>query len=384
VRSINNRYYFDYNATSPLAESVKSWLSKGDFPFANPSSIHHSGKSARRAMNEAQNYFFSTFSLDPNVHDLFFHSGATEGIGNLIRGFFEKQPEAVFVYAATDHSCVYGHAKRLEKMGIEVIELDVDKNGVLNLNSLQSLKNISKPIFLNWTWVNNETGVVWPLDQAVQLKQSLKNCIVHVDAVQAPGKVSDWKNLSKELDAYTFSAHKFGSLKGVGFTFISPKVEACSIILGGGQQNGRRSGTENTYGVYSSMLALQELEALYDSAASEKNLKSILDQVKTSLANAGEVVALNSPYRNTNTIYMVFYGAKSDITSVAFDLAGVDVSTGSACSSGAIVPSRVLMAMGYDELQAKSAIRLSFAPNFTSAQAKEYADKISAIVKRFA
>tara|TARA_R110000868_G_scaffold61524_8_gene187051 strand:- start:5719 stop:6873 length:1155 start_codon:yes stop_codon:yes gene_type:complete len=383
VRSINNRYYFDYNATSPLAESVKSWLSKGDFPFANPSSIHHSGKTARRAMNDVQNYFFSTFSLDSNSHDLFFHSGATEGIGNLIRGFFEKNPSAIFVYASTDHSCVHGHAQRLIKMGVEVVELSVDKNGAVDLSQIDRFKNTDTSIFVNWTWVNNETGVVWPLEQALGLKKSLKNCVVHVDAVQAPGKIADWKQLSSELDAYTFSAHKFGSLKGVGFTFVSPNVDACSVILGGGQQNGRRSGTENTYGVYSSMLALKELEELYDCSKSAENLKVIMDQVSSTLANAGEVVAAKAIHRNTNTIYLVFYGAKSDITSVAFDLAGMDVSTGSACSSGAIVPSRVLMAMGYDELQAKSAIRLSFAPKFTKAQAKEYADKISAIVKRF-
>ena len=334
-------------------------------------------------MNDVQNYFYSTFNLDSKQHDLFFHSGATEGIGNLIRGYFDKNHESAFVYAATDHSCVFQHAKRLEKIGVEVIELQVDRNGSIAPGELDRLKKISKPIFLNWTWVNNETGVVWPLEDALQIKKELNHCTIHVDAVQAPGKVANWKNLLAQLDAYTFSCHKFGALKGVGFTFIAQDLNICSIVIGGGQQGGRRSGTENTYGVFSSMLALQELDSSYDSDESRSNLESIQADVKKALASAGEIVAAQAAHRNTNTLYLVFYGAKSDITSVAFDLAGMDVSTGSACSSGAIVPSRVLMAMGYDELQAKSAIRLSFAPKFTKAQAKEYGDKISSIVKRF-
>src|SRR5690606_2480346 len=129
VRSISNRYYFDYNATSPLAESVKNWLAKGDFPFANPASIHHSGKTARRLVNEVRDSLYKNFSLKDDQFDLFFHSGATEGIGNLIRGYFEEHPKATFVYFATDHSCVYQHGLYLAKKGIPVIELAVDQQG---------------------------------------------------------------------------------------------------------------------------------------------------------------------------------------------------------------------------------------------------------------
>lgn len=383
VRSINNRYYFDYNATSPLAESVKDWLAKGDFPFANPASIHHSGKTARRHLNEVREFLFSSFNLKESNFDLFFHSGATEGIGNLIRGYFERHEKASFVYIATDHSCVFEHGKYLASKGITVLELQVDQDGQILSESLEKLYNLKGPIFLNWTWVNNETGVVLPLQQVDAIKTRLTDCFVHVDSVQAPGKVSNWNQCHESLDAYTYSSHKFGSLKGVGFTFLRLSSDVAPVIVGGGQQGGRRSGTENSYGVYSIMLALKELIATYDSVRSEQSLSLIKESILSALADGGELVAAAAPFRNSNTLYVVFNHVKSDITSVAFDLAGIDVSTGSACSSGAIVPSRVLLRMGYDEIRAKSAIRFSFAPNITKTQAQEYAQKICEVVKRF-
>lgn len=383
MRSINNRYYFDYNATSPLAESVKSWLSKGDFPFANPVSIHHSGKNSRRQVNIVREYIYDLFQLSENEHDLYFHSGATEGIGNIIRGYFELNPDACFVYAATDHSCVYQHAERLRSLNIEVVELQVDHNGSLRSGEIEKLSSINKPILLNWTWVNNETGVVWPLSDALEIKNKLANCFIHVDAVQAPGKTEEWEKLLPTLDAYTFSSHKYGALKGIGHSFARKDFSFSSIILGGGQQDGRRSGTENTYGIYSAMLALQDLKRDYRAKASADSLTVIKEILLSSLGKEGELVAAAAPHRNTNTLYVVFHNVKSDITSVAFDLAGMDVSTGSACSSGAIVPSRVLLKMGYDEVRAKSAIRFSFSPRMTNDLATEYGSKISSVVKRF-
>ncbi len=335
-------------------------------------------------MNEVREELYSTFSLNENQHELYFHSGATEGIGTVIRGFFEKNPHGSFVYSASDHSCVYQHAQRLKKLGTQVIELPVDHNGQLAHDVCDQLSSLSRPILLNWTWVNNETGVVFPLEQALAFKQQLGECYVHVDAVQAPGKIARWQQVNDQLDGYTFSSHKFGALKGVGFTFVRRDFDFEPIILGGGQQAGHRSGTENTYGAYSSMLALQELRQKYNADQAQAALVIARDLILSGLGDGGELVAATAPHRNTNTLYIVFKSAKSDITSVAFDLAGMDVSTGSACSSGAILPSRVLLRMGYDEVQAKSAIRFSFSPFMTSAQAQVYGEKISSVVNRFA
>lgn len=383
MRSISNRYYFDYNATSPLAESVKSWLAKGDFPFANPVSIHHSGKSVRRHINEVRDYLYKTFSLNDNQFDLYFHSGATEGIGNIIRGFYERNKSMSFAYVATDHSCVYQHALYLKSMGVEVLELQVDSDGQIKSGEIEKINKLPGPVLMNWTWVNNETGVVFNLADAAKIKQLRPDCFIHVDAVQAPGKIQAWSKLETSLDAYTFSAHKFGALKGVGFSFLAQSFDVAPIVIGGGQQGGRRSGTENTFGTYTSMLALQELAENYSAATSAQALELIKEQILTALGDGGELVAANAPIRNTNTLYVVFHNAKSDITSVAFDLAGMDVSTGSACSSGAIVPSRVLMSMGYDEVRAKSAIRFSFSPYLSIENAREFGEKISAVVNRF-
>ncbi len=383
MRSINNRYYFDYNATSPLAESVKNWLSKGDFPFANPASIHHSGKASKRMMNQVQEFMYKLFNLSDQTHKLYFHSGATEGIGNLIRGFFEASDDACFAYVSTDHSCVYQHALRLKSLGVDVLELQVDQNGNLEESAIVKLKAKQKKILLNWTWVNNETGVVFPLSNALEIKTKVDNCYIHVDAVQAPGKVPRWNNLLSELDAYTFSNHKYGALKGVGHTFVRQDLLSNPIILGGGQQSGLRSGTENTYGSYSSMLALEELFNSYNTSVSSECLNIVKNQLLNSLGEAGELVGACADSRNTNTLYIVFYNVKSDITSVAFDLANIDISTGSACSSGAILPSRVLLKMGYNQVEAKSAIRFSFSPKINKEDALMFAEKISSVVKRF-
>lgn len=384
MRSISNRYYFDYNATSPLAESVKSWLAKGDFPFANPVSIHHSGKSVRRHINEVRDYLYKTFSFNDSQFDLYFHSGATEGIGNIIRGFYERNETMSFAYVASDHSCVYQHALYLKSKGVDVLELQVDCSGQIKAGELEKLKALPGPVLMNWTWVNNETGVVFPVEDAAKVKQLRADCFIHVDAVQAPGKIENWNKLDASLDAYTFSAHKFGALKGVGFSFLSNTFDTAPIIIGGGQQGGRRSGTENTFGTYSTMLALQELEERYNATESSSALKIVKEQILNALGDGGELVAAKAPLRNTNTLYVVFHNAKSDITSVAFDLAGMDVSTGSACSSGAIVPSRVLLSMGYDEVRSKSAIRFSFSPYLTVENAHEFGGKISTVVNRFA
>ncbi len=334
-------------------------------------------------MNQVHESFYKLFNLSENSFDLFFHSGATEGIGNFIRGYFELHPEACFAYVSTDHSCVYQHALRLKKLGVTTLELQVDSNGNLEEAASTKLQAIKKPILLNWTWVNNETGVVFPLSEALKIKNMVNDCYVHVDAVQAPGKIEAWNDLLPELDAYTFSNHKYGALKGIGHTFVRQGFEFNPIVLGGGQQSSFRSGTENTYGTYSSMLALEELKNSYDAALSEECLKIIKNKLLDSLGEVGELVGDCADSRNTNTLYIVFYNVKSDITSVAFDLAGIDISTGSACSSGAILPSRVLLKMGYNEIQAKSAIRFSFSPKIKKEEALVFADKISSVVKRF-
>jgi cysteine desulfurase len=386
ARLINNRYYFDYNATSPLASSVVQWLPSGDSLFANPSSVHSSGKKTKRFINETRKFLYQTFSLNDD-YKLFFHSGASEAINSIVKGFAQREfatgKRISLVHSVVDHSCVYNLKDELELYGHKVERFNVNEEGDFDIDDLISkIKSLNGKVLLNYTWVNNETGVVWNLENLERIKKET-DCFIHVDAVQSIGKIEDWMKLSNSCDAYTFSGHKFGAMKGVGFTFVKEDFPFCSMIRGGGQQEGLRSGTENTYGIYSIKLALEEI--LEKNSYKElSEAKSFLESgIEELLSNDSRIIAKGATHRNANTISLLLPGHKADILITAFDLAKMDVSSGSACSSGAVLPSRVLMSMGVSEEDAKSAIRFSFSHDMNLEDAKEFLPKISTIVKRF-
>ncbi|EQC46270.1 cysteine desulfurase family protein [Bacteriovorax sp. Seq25_V] len=386
MKLINNRIYLDYNATAPLAKSVTDWFASGALPFGNPSSIHSSGKLSKRLINETTDYLKRTFNLP--YFEIFYHSGATEAINDVIKGFcfysLAKKENFHVVAFATDHSCVVNQKEHIELLGGKFHTMNVDRNGMYDLNSvIEYIKKLDGDVLLNFTHVNNETGVIWPIADATKIKNET-NCFVHVDAVQLIGKTDSSLHLDSEIDFYTFSGHKFGAMKGVGFSFAKERlIHWCALIRGGGQQAGMRSGTENVHGIYSLKLALVELLANFK----PQELKDARDFVENSLTqNFKEritITAADADFRNLNTIYLVVHGAKTDILITAFDMAQIDLSSGSACSSGAVKPSRVLLAMGYSEEEAKSSIRISFPYSFSMEEAQTLSPKLNSILSRF-
>ena len=363
-----------------------NWLPNGDLLFANPSSIHTSGKKSKRYINETKNFLKETFSTSAE-YKIFFHSGATEGVNSLVKGFaqraFAEKERVHFVHSCVDHSCVYNLRDELELYGHEVSTFGVDENGDYDIDEVITLlKKSSSPTLLNFTWVNNENGVVWSLSDLSRIKEET-NCFIHVDSVQSIGKIEGWNTLNQVVDAYTFSGHKFGAMKGVGFSFVKEDFPFCSMMRGGGQQEGMRSGTENTNGIYSLKLALEEVIKNQNFNELNRSKNYIEDSVNSVLSGDARIVSKNASRRNGNTIYLVLPGKKADILITAFDLAKMDVSSGSACSSGAILPSRVLLAMGVREDDAKSALRFSFSYELRLEEAQEYAEKIISVLKRF-
>lgn len=284
-----------------------------------------------------------------------------------------------FFFSKVDHACVVQLREDLEALGHHVFFFDVNRDGVFDLNalikSINDQKSVGVETFVNFTLINNESGVIWPLLEAVKIKEQT-NAFIHVDAVQLVGKMADWNQISSKLDGYTFSGHKFGALKGVGFSFIKRKLEFLPLLVGGNQQTGLRAGTENALGIYSLKLALEEIAEQF----SATELLEAKNFIETGLINfigtRGEVVALNSPYRNLNTIFLVLYGQKAEILSAKFDLLGMDVSTGSACSSGIIKENRILMNMGYSFEDSRAALRFSFSPLMKKIEAQNYLERI--------
>jgi cysteine desulfurase len=385
--NLSNRIYLDFNATAPIVPPVKELLAQSGLSFGNPSSVHATGKKARRGVNEVRSFLYSTFGLKDNEFELFFHSGATEGINTFVKGVALEATKAkqglTFFSFASDHSCVCNQKVFLETLGHRHVIVPVMRDGSFDLQRFEEAlsRDNSDVKLVNWTWVNNETGVVSPLENIVKVKEKY-DLLVHVDGVQAPGKVSDWSRLEASLDAYTFSGHKFGAIKGSGFTFIKAGLKLCPLLNGGGQQDGLRSGTENTVGIFSLKPALEFLLKNYDFNKQNEATRTLENQILSLVGERGEVIGHSNKNRNGNTIYLLLNGIKAHTSAMVFDMAGIDLSNGSACSSGAVIPSRVLLSMGYDEDQAKSALRLSFSPFFNSEEAKSIWPKIEEILQR--
>ncbi len=362
------RLYLDYNATSPLSHSVLDWLKSGDVLFANPSSQHSDGKSSRKSVNEARSFLYKTFHRTEATTKLFFHSGATEGIHTFAHSFAETArlngKDLLICYSKVDHPAVSTLEERYFGAHVKFFELKRDKNlRYMNEENFEALKdkkdnNPELIILYHHLWVHNETGQVSELDPRFK---TIPDLYIHVDSVQVPGKIPGWQNLTG-ADVFTFSAHKFGALKGIGFSFFDTKIPFHPMILGGSQQGNLRSGTENTQGIKTVALALSDLLKV-DVEKTKSLREELLVFLKSELAGIGEVVSEGDMC--SNTIYFYLHKLSSDIALALFDINGVEISAGSACSSGAAKPSAVLLAMGLSSV-AKNGLRLSM--NFASGE----------------
>lgn len=378
------RLYLDYNATSPLSQSVTDWLKSGEVLFANPSSQHSSGKASRKVINESRSQIYTTFGKSDKDTSLFFHSGASEGIVTFAHSFSEwarlTGKELLICYSKIDHPAVTALGERYFGPHVKCLELQMNSaleyDHAKNLQVLQDKKDNNPDLIILYhhLWVHNETGIVSPLNDIKVLK-NIPDLYLHVDAVQAPGKIPDWTQLSIG-DIFTFSAHKFGALKGIGFSLFNKTFTFHPLISGGGQQQGLRSGTENPQAVKSLSLALNDLLKVDVKKTMLKRQK--LEQfMNKELHGLGEVIS--HPMKNSNTIYFYFNSLSSDIALALFDLDGVEVSAGSACSSGAAKASLILTHMGLHNV-AKNGLRLSFGFDLSDADLHHIQDRLQSII----
>ena len=378
---ISNSLYLDYNATSPLSDSVIKWLRKGEIVWGNPSSTHTPGRKAKSEILAVKAYLLNLFGL-VETHNLFFHSGATEGINTIILGTLRKRFEndgrwPTFYASPTDHSAVIELGRSLKDSPFSLLK--VDGHGMISVDVAKELKEGS---VLNFTWVNNETGLVYPLDEASKLKEK-KNLFIHVDAVQAPGKIKDFQKLDPRLDAYTFSGHKIGSLKGIGFTLIKKDLPFVPLTYGGGQQGGMRSGTENVQGIVSLKLAMEDLVKNFSFEKVKENKLFFESELKSNFGEKITIVGEASPFRNCNTVTFTNSFASSDILMAALDIEGIYVAKGSACSSNISRPSPALNALGLSNLDASRGLRVSFSPYLKRGEVESVIERMIPIMKKF-
>ncbi len=354
--------YLDYNATTPVLPSVAAAVTAALGDFGNPSSVHTAGRKARAAVEGAREAV-AEMSGAP-VQQVIFTSGGTEANVLALRGLAAAARCSAVLASGVEHASVLAEIP-------ESARLAVDQDGRIDIQALEAeLKHRAKPVLITVMLANNETGVIQPIDKVVALARAY-GALVHCDAVQAAGKIPvDLKALG--VDSVSLSAHKIGGLKGVGALVLRAGLEIAADLSGGGQERRRRAGTENVLGIIGFGAAARETKTLLAQAGRIADLRKSLEDAV--LQTPAVQIFSSTVARLGNTSCFALKGVSSETQVMRLDLAGVAVSAGSACSSGKIAPSHVLLAMGMPAADATSAIRVSLGWETT-------ADDISAFLK---
>ncbi|MFM1960474.1 MAG: hypothetical protein RL588_1991 [Pseudomonadota bacterium] len=340
--------YLDHCATSPLRPEARAAMTAAFDVAGNPSSVHADGRAARALLERARDQVAALAGAKPA--SVTFTSGGTEANVLAVRSALAAGSRRLLV-SAIEHDCVREAALA---SGAEVVELPVLPNGVIDLEALQAALDAwpssAGPVFLALMAANNETGVIQPVREAGERVRAAGGWL-HVDAVQAAGRIPVGLDLYC-ADTLALSAHKLGGPQGIGALVAGPRSRIVRDLPGGGQEQGRRAGTQNLIG------AAGFGAAAAAALSAEPAGPQARDEAAAVLAEAGaRVVGADAP-RLADVLCIAAPDLPSEIQVMGLDLAGVRVSAGAACSSGKVRPSRVLEAMSLGEL-AGSAIRLS-------------------------
>ncbi|MET4115181.1 cysteine desulfurase [Bradyrhizobium sp. JR4.1] len=350
-----SRIYLDWNATTPLRPEARSAMLAASELIGNPSSVHAEGREARRLVEDARALLATSVGALPR--NVVFTSTGTEAnalaLSPGLRGPSGGPVERLLVSAVEHASVLAGGRFPADRIG----QVRVTRSGVIDLDDLKALLGDGPPALVSIMAANNETGALQPIAEAAAIVHAAGG-LLHVDAIQAFGKIPfDIKAIGADLA--TFSAHKIGGPKGVGALVAAEGVAGLEPLLrGGGQEMNRRAGTENVAGIAGFGAAVRvALQALSEDAARMASLRDRLENGIRSMA--GATVFSSDVKRLPNTVLFTAPGLKAETAVIGFDLEGVAVSSGSACSSGKVQPSHVLSAMGYDPTVAQGAVRLS-------------------------
>ncbi len=336
--------YLDYNAGAPVREPVAEAMRSAALRAGNPSSVHRFGSLARRTVESAREQVAGLGGWAPE--DVVFTSGGTEANNLAIHGAGRR---TIFV-SAVEHDSVLAPARR---GGHDCHVVPVDGEGVADLAVLDAaLDACGAPALVSIMLANNETGVIQPVAEVAAIAHR-HGALFHCDAVQGPGKIP--LDAARNADLVSLSAHKFGGPMGVG-ALIVRGAELVAQMTGGGQERRRRAGTENVPGIAGFGLAA---ELSRDDLAAADEIQSLRDDIEARLEGAGARVFGAGATRLGNTSCLSMPGVAAETQVMAFDLDGIAVSAGAACSSGKVGPSHVLAAMGIDPDEAATAIRLS-------------------------
>lgn len=354
--------YLDFAASTPMrpdaVEAMRPFFSD---VFANPTGTHGPARAAKAALEAAREEVAVLLGVEP-VGVVFTGSGsesdnlAVKGAARAARERAGKHGRVVTT--GIEHKAVIGAAHRLEREGHEVVVVGAQPGGVVDLDALAEALDGDTAV-VSVMLVNNETGVIQPLDRVAALvRERAPHAVLHTDAVQAP----QWLDLvsgTASVDLVTISGHKFGGPKGVGVLARRSPVKLLPLVEGGGHEAGLRAGTQNVAGIVALAAALR---ATHERRASEvTEIAALRDRLAAGLCEAIPDMVVNGDpaSRVAGLLHVAFPGVEAEALLVALDQAGIAAASGSSCSSGAIDPSHVLVAMGIPAERARSAVRFS-------------------------
>ncbi|HVT53894.1 MAG TPA: cysteine desulfurase family protein [Dongiaceae bacterium] len=343
--------YMDWNATAPVHPAARAAMLAALEDCGNPSSVHGFGRRARKRVEEARSALAAL--LGAKVENIVFTAGGTEANALMLANRGERR----LIVSAIEHDSILKPA-----LAAGATTIDVDRNGVVELDHLKALLAEGRPALVSVMLANNETGVIQPVAEAAEIAHA-HGALLHVDAAQAVGRVPVALD-ALGADFLTVSGHKFGAPQGVG-ALIAAKAapQIAPLLQGGGQERNRRAGTENVAAIAGFGAAVAALEPA--EAGQISSLRDALEQRLTA-ADPSIIVFGGATRRLPNTLCFASGEKSAETLVMALDLAGIAISAGSACSSGKVKPSHVVTAMGFDRDVASRAIRVSLGRDNTA------------------
>ena len=378
------RIYLDHNATTPLRPEVSEAMARSlREGFGNPSSVSFEGTRARTRVEEAREQVASLLSVAPS--DVRFTSGATEANNTLLLGLLSPgdyscgQTAGHVVTTQVEHPSVSAPLEALAARGLRVTWVAPDETGCVPIGDLEAAITAETRL-VTVIWANNETGAIQPIEALASICRA-RGIWLHADATQAIGKLEI--DLAKvPVDSIACSAHKLGGPKGIGALVARDQAVIPALLLGGGQERGRRGGTENTIGIAGFGAACAVAAAA--GASQSEAMRLLRDRLWQGLCDAVPGVRWNGDPARTlpNTLNVEFEAVAGEVLLQALDLEGVAVSAGAACHSGSIEPSKILCAMGRSPEQARGSLRFSLGFGIDAAQIERTIELLSKLVPR--
>ena len=384
------RVYFDYNATTPLAPEVIEAVARASRDvFGNASSVHRFGQQAKAALDDARSAVAALIGADPS--EIVFTSGGTESDNFAIRGAaeaLEPSGRRHLIAGAIEHEAVLNTLKALTRRGWRTTLLPVESSGIVSPDRLREVIT-TETALVSVMHANNEIGTIQPVTELAAIAHE-HGALMHTDAVQTAGKIRvDVRALG--IDLLSLSAHKFNGPKGAGALWIKRGTRLQPTMTGGKHERNRRAGTENVPGIVGLGVAAQLAAAKLDAEA--RRIAALRDRLERGVLDAVAGTAVNGAReaRVPNTTNISFDRVEAESLLIALDLAGVAVSTGSACSSGTLEPSHVLKAMGLPTHRTQNSLRFSLGlfstedeVDFTIAVLPRLVDKLRGLTARCA